>query len=64
MNTPLINCAVIATQANPLHKEGDVVGFVVKIDGNIVKFKDRQGDIDDLIWRFPDGLNKFYTFGY
>ena len=64
MNTPIRGCSVIATKENPYHKAGDVMGFVVKVDGNIVKFRDRQGDIDDLIWKFPNGLNLFYTFGY
>ena len=60
---PIKGCRIIASDNHPLRCAFDYIGEVVKVDGNIVRFMDRSGDTDSLIWRFNDGDNKFIWFG-
>lgn len=60
---PRKGCFLYATRENWNMRHNQIAGEVVSIDGNILKFRDPDGDIQSLIWRTKDGLNKFYKFG-
>jgi hypothetical protein len=61
--TPIKGCRIVASAQHPFKKAFDRIGEVLKVDGNIVWFKNCQGDTDSMIWRFKDGNNKFVYFG-
>ncbi len=60
---PLKGCQVLATESHPSLKEGDYVGTVHVVNENIITFRNRQGEHEDMIWRFKEGNNKTITFG-
>lgn len=53
----------MATDSHNKLKAMDYVGRVHSIDGNIIAFKDRSGQLDTMIWRFKEGNNKTIVFG-
>lgn len=61
--TPQKGCKIVASAIHPFKKEFDYIGIVIKIDGNIIRFKNQLGEIDSLIWKFKDGINRFIYFG-
>lgn len=60
---PIKGCTLYATREHFSLNHNQIAGEVVNIDGNLLKFRDLDGDIQTLIWRTKDGLNKFYKFG-
>lgn len=60
---PATGCKIYASNSHHSKNENDYIGEAIKVDGNILKFRDIGGDTDSLIWRFKDGLNKTVYFG-
>jgi hypothetical protein len=60
---PLKGCRILATEEHHTLKPMDYVGRVHSVDGNIITFKDRSGQLDTMIWRFKEGNNKTVVFG-
>jgi hypothetical protein len=60
---PLKGCQIRATLAHPELNNMDYVGRVHSVDGNIINFKNRAGELDLMIWRFKEGNNKTIIFG-
>lgn len=61
-HTPIKGCKIIASQYHHNLKAGQYMGAVRRIDGNIIKFIDRNGEKDSIIWRFESGNNKTIYF--
>lgn len=61
---PLQNCLVLATNQHPFIEENKRVGLVIKVDENIVAYKDfSDGVVHYLIWKFKDQeVNNYYKF--
>jgi hypothetical protein len=60
---PMKGCRIMATDSHAALNEMDYIGTVHCVDGNIVTFKDRNGQLDTMIWKFKEGLNKTVMFG-
>jgi len=60
---PIKGCKVVATDSHHKLNAGDYVGIVHKVDGNIITFKNRQGEHENMLWRFKEGNNTTITFG-
>jgi len=42
---------------------GYYIGIIHLIKNNIITFKNRQGEHEDIIWRFKEGINTAIIFG-
>jgi len=47
---PLKGCVIAASKYHHTMRCGERVGKVVEVNGNIVFFKDANGDTDCIIW--------------
>jgi hypothetical protein len=61
-HTPIKGSQIIASQYHHNLKAGQCIGVISKVDGNIIKFIDRNGEKDSIIWRFKSGNNKTIHF--
>lgn len=61
---PCKDCLVLATDKNPFSKENKKIGMVIKVDENIVAYKDfDDGLVHYLIWKFKKSvINTYYKF--
>ena len=60
---PMRDCRVFATAINAMHKHGDFLGLVSKVDGNQIHVK-KNGETDLYLWKFPNGdKNETIEFG-
>lgn len=59
---PMKGCRIVASSKHPTRKEFDYIGEVIKVDGDIVWFRDQVGDTDTMIWRFKEGNNLYVYF--
>lgn len=60
---PRKGCKMVASDKHHTLKEFDYIGEVLSVVGNIVAFKDRNGDTDYIIWNFKEGPNDTISFG-
>lgn len=60
---PLKGCQIRATDSHHSLNTGDYVGRVHIVSDNVITFKNRQGDHENIIWRFREGNNTTITFG-
>lgn len=61
--TPTRGGSVFATAKNVMHKPGDFLGIVSKVDGNQIHVKN-NGETDLYLWKFPSGdKNETIEFG-
>ena len=47
---PLNGCIILASEHHHKKRQGDRIGKVIEVVGNIVFYKDIDGDIDRIIW--------------
>jgi hypothetical protein len=59
---PIRNCKILASENHHSLKELDYIGRVLKIEGNMLAYTDKDGDTDWIIWNFKEGLNKTICF--
>jgi len=60
---PMRDCRVFATDKNELHKAGEFLGIVLKVEGNLLHVKNK-GETDIYVWRFAsDRKNEWIEFG-
>lgn len=61
-HTPIKGSQIIASQYHHNLKAGQYIGSITEVDGNVIKFINRNGNKDLIIWRFESGNNKTIYF--
>ena len=61
-HTPIKGSQIIASQYHHNLKAGQYIGSITEVEGNIIKFINRNGNKDLIIWRFESGNNKTIYF--
>jgi len=61
--TPIKGCKIMAGYNHHNLNHGYYIGIIHLIKNNIITFKNRQGEHEDIIWRFKEGINTAIIFG-
>lgn len=63
INKPVVGMSIYATEKHPTRPANVAVGTIVEVTATMLTFRNAFFDNESIIWKFEDGLNKFFTWG-